>query len=103
MDNKLKKIMNILNIVILMFSFVWVSGFYISFISIIANRVIPKFSIYDFLFRSVSLANFVVVTSLILKYIKSKVTNKLLNFICVTISFITFMVLIVSIFYFLNI
>jgi hypothetical protein len=100
MNNKLKKIINILNIVILMFSLVWVSGFYISFISIIANRVIPRFSIYDVLFRVVSLANLVVVMSLILKYIKSKVTNKLLNCIVVTISFVIFIGLIISIFYF---
>jgi len=103
MDNKFKKIINILNIVILMVSFVWVSGFYISFISIIANRVIPRFSIYDFLFRAVSLANFVVVISLMLKEIKSKITNKFINCICVTMSFVTFMILIISIFYFLNI
>lgn len=98
-----KKIANILNILIITFSLVWISGFYISFIAILANKVIPKFSIYNLLFWCVSMANYVVFIALILKHLKSNISRKLLRIIIAMIGFIVLMALIVSIFYFLKI
>lgn len=81
MNIKLKEIGNILNIVILVFSLIWIAGFYISFVVIIANKVISRFTIYNLLFYAVSMANVTVIINMGFTYINSKIDSKLMRVI----------------------
>ena len=103
MNIKLKEIGNILNIVILVFSLIWVAGLYISFVAIIANKVIPRFTIYNLLFRVVSIANVTVIINMGSTYINSRIDSKLMRVIVVILFTVLLLILIVGVFSFLNI
>lgn len=98
MKNEIKKA---LNISIALFSLAWVCGFYVAFIAIISSKMVNVFSIYDsriILFRVISAANFVVVLSLIYKYISSLFTKKWLKILCELLFFAFVFGLIIIIF-----